>query len=236
MTNAPSEREELELLASRQVDQDLSAEERSRLENGLAREPALRETLRGFQSLGTLLRRWSERRVPEVREEFCKEVLATIEASGASDEDEEVGALLSRWGAKTVSFDAERYTASVIERLRPVVRGRTETQTAERRPRSVPRTLVFRLRVPLAAAASIALAFTAYLTVVARSRTVCDVRIASAIEALEGPQGGTRVASVSFRRDDPAVTGKADSRGGPSFLAISAGSTGGTWGAVEPPS
>lgn len=172
---------DLAFLLSRGLDGDLSAEERCRLDDVLSQSESLRSEAAKFESLGRLIDRWAKKPV----EVDWKHLAALTAASAGSAEDKRLGKvddLLLRWRNQNVGIEALDLTGSVLARIHSERRGVN------------PYRLVWRLGVPLAAAAAIVLAVTATTWFAPARNPICEVAI-----------GPSRNAAVAERRMESRV-------------------------------
>ncbi len=139
--------DDLAFLISRGLDGDLSPAERRRLDAALSQSESLRAEVSKFEAVDQLVERWGEKPV-----EVDWQYLATLtSASAGSADDERLGKvddLLRRWRNRNAGIEGIDLTTNVLARIR-----------SERR-RATPYRFVFRLGIPLAAAAAIVLAVT----------------------------------------------------------------------------
>lgn len=134
-------------LVSRDLDGDLSAAEKSRLERLLGESAELRGEALAFRRMESLLtaRRDDEARIDWLNYE--KLILARVEDS--DDESPAMEQVLHAWGRRQPEWDQEGFAGEVLSRI------------ATPQKRAMPWWKVVRLGAPLAAAAAIVIAFTA---------------------------------------------------------------------------
>lgn len=157
--------DDLAFLASRSLDETLSAPEKERLEAALADSESLRRDAEQLEAIRRVMARWGERPV-----EIDWDQQATlIVAQAAGDDDamlDRVDELVGRWGEDLGPSVPRGFAEDVVQRL----------AGTDRRPARM--AVIFRLGVPLAAAAAIALAFVgpAWFTESATSLSVVHFR------------------------------------------------------------
>jgi len=186
--------DDLAFLISRRLDGDLSPTEQRRLDEALSRSESLRAEASKFDAVGQLIERWGKTPV----EVDWKHHAALTSASAGSADDERLGKvddLLLRWRNRSVGVEAIDLTASVLAKVR------------SQRRRANPYRLVLRLGVPLAAAAAIALAFTATTWFSPARNPICRVAIGPSSWSAAGVEQGveSRVV-VAFAQSGEAAT------------------------------
>jgi hypothetical protein len=185
-----------EFLMSRDLDQDLSENERRRLQEAADHSPALRAQAAQLCRLDQLLRRWGD----STHEAGSRDLAPTIVARLAREQAEspEIDRILTRWAATDVNVEND-FASAVMARLR-----------AERR-QPVWSRRVLRIGAPLAAAAAIAIAVTAGLWSPPEPKAVVRVVIREA--AYEPAPAPSRVVVSFVRRiaePDLRVAARAD--------------------------
>lgn len=151
-------------LLSRSLDEELSEPERQRLEDALARSQTLRADAGQFRALHRLMKRWG-RQPADI--DFAHH--AALIAAQTADEDSEalrnVDRLLARWGSRRVALDEGKFVDAVMSRVLPHPTRALRTR------------LIFRLAVPLAAAAAVAVALTTGVWFTPGAKPRCHVAI-----------------------------------------------------------
>jgi hypothetical protein len=223
MTDCQYNPNDPEFLASRSLDEDLSESDRRRLSDALQASEDLRCEAEKLRAVDELVKRWGGEEV-ELDWNAHSELAV---AKAMAEQDEETGGklddLLQRWGGKRVELDEEAFTQAVMARVRP---------QKSRPPR---RSLLFRLRTPLAAAAALAIAVTAAYW----ARSLHSPRVLVSFkherEMVDSSPAPIRLSIVSFSRE-PIET-LAPKPGGPgiSFMDIGAGAAPEEWQDEAPP-
>jgi len=167
-------------LLSRRIDRDLSPDDGERLEACLRASPQLRRNAEQLEAVSRLVARWAQRRA-DIDADVLAKLTHAQTASHAADADlARVDRLLHRWGADPGTADEVDLTARVLDQIR------------SRRLAAPVRRLVFRLGVPLAAAAAVAIAVVGTMWFPARPQAVCQVTLADStsqsISTREAPQ------------------------------------------------
>jgi len=167
MTDRPFNSDDLAFLMSQELDGDLSADRRARLNEARAASEELRKESKDLATVDRLLGRWAARGVE--LDWNATAGLIEAEVRGRDAGLDEVDALLERWGQR--EGNAADFSTAVLKRIR--------AQDRELRSRR----LIFRLGAPLAMAAAVALVVfgTSWLeptakpvTVVAIGRTIAE--------------------------------------------------------------
>jgi hypothetical protein len=184
MTESSPNPDDPEFLLSRSLDEDLSDEERRRLEKELAASDSLQEAQRHYARLNELLRLFAVEKLEVDWDAFAANVEQASVSVERKTSQNALDELLARWARGELDVNWERFTAEVMGRI-------------EQKPSAVPwHRMIFRIGGPLAAAAAIVLAvlvFQVKRTPEGRSNVV-----------YEGPTGtlveGNRVSRVSYGR------------------------------------
>jgi len=185
--------EDLGFLISRELDGDLSEVERRCLEEAIRASDELGEDARAYAAADRLIRCWAMKK-PELDWEATAG-LTQVHVAGAGEDDglHQVDALLQRWGASQANFTHVDLADGVLQQIR-----KEQGQVPSR-------SLIFRLRVPLAAAAAIALAVigTTWFAPVGGPMVHVAIRTAPVM----GPAAGEAPrATVSFARGVDAAS------------------------------
>ncbi len=207
-------------LISRTLDENLSEQERRRVDDALAESEALRIEERQLRAVDRLVKSWSSRTA-----QIDWDVHAALICDLAADENgadalRAVDHLLKRWGERSVAFDEQRFAEAVMERVRrdasgDIVRGAEAGRTSRRG-------WIIRLRAPLAAAAVVVFSLTTafwFASGGSNLEPVCEVVVGPrlAMAAPSPADGLVSRAVVSFAREVPV--GPASS-GGPTFQSV----------------
>ena len=223
MTDCQYNANDPEFLASRSLDEDLSESDRKRLSEALEASEDLRCEAEKLRSVDQLVKRWGGEEV-ELDWNAHSELAV---AKAMAERDEETGGklddLLQRWGYARVELDEEAFTQAVMAKVRP---------QESRPPR---RSLLFRLRTPLAAAAALAIAVTAayWARSLPSPRVVVTIRHSDTM--VESSPASTRPSIVSFNREPIETLTPKPGRPGISFMDIGAGAAPEEWQDEAPP-
>jgi len=185
--------DDLAFLISRGLDGDLSPAEGRRLDEALSQSESLRAEASKFEAVGQLVERWGEK---PVEVDWQHHATLTSACAGSADDERlgKVDDLLRRWRNRSVGIEGIDLTTSVLAEIR-----------SERR-RATPYRFVFRLGIPLAAAAAIALAVTATTWFTPARDPICRVAIGPSSWNAAGVERGvqSRVV-VSFAQSGEAA-------------------------------
>lgn len=210
MSDTPYNPDDPALLISRGMDQDLSEAEQRRLDEALAESPALRAEAEQIRAIDALVKRWAARSAEVESTPFVETVLAAVEL-----EDDHDLRQIDRWlrgfGRDELNVDSEEYTAEVLAKLK----------SRQRRPQRRP--LVFRLGVPLAAAAALAFAVTApRWWPLADTQPRCRIEIARGAFMSDGDvdPSGRAAAVVTIARLPRKLASAQSTRSGVSLVAF----------------
>jgi len=180
-----------EFLLSRSFDETLSDDEQCKLDEALDRSETLRTEGEKLRAIGRLIKRAGTQPVDTDWDRFA----ASVDQACQAQEDGtrgKIDTLLGRWGKREAQVDWDRFAAGVTARI-----GRHRTKRSYRQ-------VILRLGAPLAAAAAVALAVTAYFSVTAATR----VSVVSYQQAWTETES-VSVSRVSFSRqpaaEDPTV-------------------------------
>ena len=210
-------------LASRSLDEQLSTSERQRLDDAMAASESLRAEAEEIRAIDRLVKRWG---IGEVELDWATHG-KLIEAKALSrpddDRDCKLDELLERWAGVSARIDDEEFTAAVMARV------------PSRRHRVWRRSLVFRLSVPLAAAAAVALVVTGTLLDWSSPSPRVEISIRQRHAAVESPSEPTRVAMVSFRREPAVGFAPEPTSPGISFMVVGASPLPEDWPDEVPP-
>ena len=199
-------------LASRALDESLSVASKAKLDEALDSSEEIRSLANQLGAVDRLVKKWG-RRSPEI-DWACHEKLikARVEAIGEEDRLDGVDDLIAKW-ASPPPIDEHRFESDVMNRIR-------REQAANRRR------ILFRLGVPLAAAAAIAIVATAMLWTSPSIQPMVQVDIGPPERFVSSDSARTAVAFVSFDRTPRPrdITGR---RPVLSFLAVGSAPSGG---------
>ncbi len=189
MSETPYDPDDPAFLASRSLDEELSASDRQRLDETLAASESLRAEVEELRAVDGLVKRW---RTGEVGLDWAAHrrlIEAKALAGPQGEHDRKLDQLLAQWADHRVEIDDEAFTAAVMARVSP-------------RPRPLwRRNLVFRLGTPLAAAAAVAIVVLGTLRFWSSPGPHVEICIGPRPIAVDSATGVTRVAIVSFRRE-----------------------------------
>ena len=191
-------------LASREIDGDLSADERQRLQEALVGSEALRAEVDGLRAVDAVVRQWGASSIEVDWDTSAQLIQAMVTGKLEGASLSKVDDILARWANSAVDFDETMFASAVISRIAPVAR-------KYRLPR-----MVFRVGAPLAAAAAIVLAVTVgpWTGLAPSPRSVVRIGPAEVFQvAARAPSADIR-AQVSFVQSDHAdLTVDAESDG-----------------------
>jgi ABC-type uncharacterized transport system involved in gliding motility auxiliary subunit len=157
-----------------------------------------------------LVKRWGQAEVEPDWAAYAKLIEARAVAEPDDERDHKLDELLESWAHDSAVIDEKAFTAAVMANIQA------------RSRRVWPRSLIFRLRTPLAAAAAVALVVTATLMYWSSPAPHAEVLIRSPLSAVESPSETTHMAIVSFRREPvPGYAPEATSPG-ISFMVVGA--------------
>lgn len=178
MSETPYNPDDPAFLLSRSLDEKLSEEEQEALDRALASSETLRAEAARLRSLDRLVKRWGNRPIELDWEHYSALTEAQLVHDGDADKLRQVDLMLDKWASQTVSIDAEAFTTAVMAGVR-----------AERKAKSWHR-VVFRLGVPLAAAAAVVFAVTGTLWLKPDSGSECRIEIGYA-QHMGAPSDGS---------------------------------------------
>ncbi len=192
-------------LASRALDESLPAGVKARLDEALDASEDVRSLRKQMEAVDRLLKKWG-RQSPDI-DWACHEKLikARVEAIGEDDRLDGVDDLIAKW-ASPPPIDEHRFESAVMNRIRlerPAYRQR----------------VLFRIGVPLAAAAAIAIVATGMLWPSLSTQPMVRVDIGPPERFVSSNAARTAVAFVSFERT-PQPRDITDRRPVLSFLAV----------------
>ncbi len=176
-------------LVSRELDGDeFSLAEREELARALEESDDLRHAAEQIRLVDRLVRRWGQSK-PEVdAEAMLAQSVGRVLPDAPQTDEEEIDRLIGRWAATRIKTDESRYTAAVMRRVRAAA------------PRTAIRPWLFRLGVPLAAAAAVGFAVMGHLWPTATPTPTSTVVIARQVRSIDADATPARVALVSFAR------------------------------------
>lgn len=223
MSETPYNPDDPAFLASRSLDEELSASDRRRLDEALAASESLRAEVEGLRAVAGLVKRW---RTGEVSLDWAAHgrlIEARALAGPQGEHDHKLDELLVQWADHRVEIDEGAFTAAVMARVSP-------------RPRRVwRRNLVLRLGAPLAAAAAVAIVVLGTLRFWASPGPRVEVSIGPRAIVVDSATGGTRVALVSFRREPGPGYRPEPTSPGMSFMAVGVSPSAEDWSDELPP-
>lgn len=202
MTSEPYNPDDLEFLISRDIDGDLSEEEKLLLSDALAGSDSLRNEADQLRSVSRLAGRWGSA-APNIDWE-SHEKLTCAMLSDDGTQDGALSQVLGKWG-RHAGIDEDRFATDVMRKVR-----------GDRRRWIYP---VFRIGAPLAAAAAVVLTVSSLLWFDSSAPPVSVVQIAR--QSRVDRTAVTERALVSFSRE--SVTEKQiDAAPGVAFLTLGA--------------
>ncbi len=210
MTDTPYNPDDPAFLASRSLDEELSAAERQRLDDAMAASQSLRGEAEGLRAIDGLVKKWGQAEVEPDWAAYAKLIEAKAFAEPDVERDHKLDELLEGWADDRAVIDEKAFTAAVMVKVQAQSR------------RVWPRGLIFRLGTPLAAAAAVALVVTATLMYRSSPAPHVEVLIRSRLSAIESPSETTRVAIVSFRREPVPGYAPETTSPGISFMVVGA--------------
>lgn len=149
MTDADFNPDDAGLLASRDLDGDLSGDERRRLGDALDASESLRADADAMRRVNELVHRWAAAPAELDWDAYAALIDARCRAGRDAQDRPELDGLLKRWARSDVAHDDEQFTTDVMRR---VGAGTVPARKEKRNP------WIYRLGVPLAAAAVLAFA------------------------------------------------------------------------------
>lgn len=192
-------------LASRALDESLPAVAKASLDEALDASKEVRALGRQMEAVDRLVKKWG-RRSPDI-DWVCHEKLikARVEAIGEEDQLDGVDDLIAKW-ASPPPIDQHRFETAVMNRIR-------RERPANRRR------IIFRIGLPLAAAAAIAIVATGILWPSLSTQPMVQVDMGPPERFASSDAARTAVAFVSFDRTPRPrdITGR---RPVLSFLAV----------------
>jgi hypothetical protein len=201
-------------LMSRSIDEPLDEQEKQRLADAINHAVDLREELEAFRGVDRVVKQWGGKHVAVGADRFVNNVLTRL-ADETDQADDEVDRILTQWGQYAPEVNEQLFVEAVLTRAK-----------AKRLGLGL-RPLVFRIGLPLAAAAAIALAVTAGLWFdrdFALNAPVSKVHYAALDSAtdVEVTMGAAPRASrvVVFDRTAVASVSRTDNGRGVSFIVV----------------
>ncbi len=180
-------------LLSRSLDEELSGDQRERLERALAASESLQAEAEQLRAVDRLVKAWAAKPIELDWDHHAALACAQPESEEDSEDLCKVDRLLDRWGARSAPVDAEEFTAAVLARVRGS-RGRRSR-----------RGLIFRLGAPLAAAAAIGVVLTGRSWLAPPAKPVCQVVYESMIATRAAPHDLQAAAGAGERTAPVAV-------------------------------
>lgn len=195
-------------LASRALDESLPAAAKARLDEALDASEDVRSLAMQMEAVDRLVKKWG-RQSPDI-DWACHEKLikARVEAIGEEDQLHGVDDLIAKW-ASPPPIDEHRFESAVMNRIR------------RERP-AIRRRILFRIGVPLAAAAAVAIVATGMLWPSLSTQPMVQVDIGPPKQFASSDAARTAVAFVSFDRT-PRLRDITERRPVLSFLAVGSG-------------
>ncbi len=216
MSDVPYNPDDPTFLLSRSLDEELTKTEQQKLDHALASSEAFRTEADRLRHLNQLINRWGAKPVALDWEHHAALTEAQLIGTGDADKLVKVDQLLGQWASQTVSIDEEAFTTAVLARVRAEQKTKPWHQ------------VIFRLGVPLAAAAAVAFAVTAILWHRPDSRSALTIEIGPPLVMVtpSDHSADRREPVVTFgQEEDPQeVTAVSSARtsSGVSFIAIGA--------------
>lgn len=198
-------------LASQAMDESLPAKAKAGLDQALDASEDLRTLAKQVEAVDRLVKNWG-RRSPDI-DWACHEklILARVEAIGEEDRLDGVDDLIAKWASPS-PIDEHHFESEVMDRIR------------RERP-AIRRRILFRIGVPLAAAAAIAIVATGMLWPSLSTRPLVHVEVGPSERFLSSDAARTALVFVSFDRTPRPrdITGR---RPVLSFLAVGSAPSG----------
>jgi len=180
-----------EFMASRSLNEELSKDEQRLLDETLASSDALRAEADYLRKVDALVKSMAEDKVELDWHTYTRLVQARVAEEHDALRDKRLDTLLAEWSGPGVEVDQEAFAAAVM------------AQVEARGSRARPRNLLFRVGLPLAAAALLALSVTAVLWSQAERSPVNIVHLSSQLTVADAADAATSDLVVSFRRRPP---------------------------------
>ncbi len=171
-------------LISRALDGDLTPSEREQLEQALRESPDLRRQADELGAADRLVRRWGHPGVDLDWETHAALTSANAAAQGDVEVLAGVDVLVRRWAEREPGVDLDAFTARVLTKIK-------EEKRASRMSR-----VVYRIGLPLAAAAAIAVALVGRDWFAPSRQQVCDVTIRPVARSVAVVDGSRREPTV----------------------------------------
>ena len=198
-------------LASRALDESLPAGAKARLDEALDASEDVRSLGKQMEAVDRLVKKWGWRSSDIDWAWHEKLIKARVEAIGDEDRLDGVDDLIAKW-APPPPIDEHRFESAVMNRIR---RERPATR----------RRILFRIGLPLAAAAAIAIVATGMLWPSLSTRPVVQVDIGPSERFVSSDAARTTFAFVSFDRT-PRPRDITDRRPVLSILAVGSSASG----------
>ena len=200
-----------EFLVSREIDGDLSEDERRRLGEALAGSESLRAERDRLRTLDALVSKWAKRQANLDWETHGKLVGADLTGETDDGKLKKVDRLLDEWSRRTETVDSDAFATAVLARIAP------------QRKRPMLRRMIFRVGVPAAAAALLAVAVTVRFWFAASREPVTTVTIRQpAYVQTAMDDGAAPIVVVSFARTATGASGVAQESPGISYMTLGA--------------
>jgi len=190
MSETPYNPNDPAFLLSRSLDDELTDDERRRLDEALASSPSLQAEAEKLRALDRLIKHWGAQQAALDLDHHAALIIAQTAGDDDADKLKKVDQLIERWASKNVLFDADRFTAVVMDRV------------AQELDREMRRGWIFRLGAPLAAAAAVVFAVIGGAWWGSKPEAVCRVEFGPRVAMVTAPTDMTVTPSamVSFGR------------------------------------
>ena len=203
-------------LLSRQLDGDLTDDERRRIDDALCLSESLRDDAASMRKTNDILRRWAGAPVELDWEGHAALINARCQTDDTSQDQPELDGILTRWSQDDVAFDEDKFMDGVMQRIGGNARD-IERPSSHR--------WMLRIAMPLAAAAILMFALIGGPWMSERfGAGVVENQLANTADVGPAPMGApvcvVRFARVTPREPVEASPIAADRPGGISFTAI----------------
>jgi len=207
MKELPCNPDDPAFLLSRSLDEALSAADLEKLDRALAASASLREEAERLRALDGIVKRWGAR-PPQLDWHHHAELTAEMLAPDTeADKLDRLDRLLGDWAGVAPTIDEKAFAEAVMTR----VRGQRKRAW---------QSMIFRIGVPLAAAAAIMLALTARMWVEPRAEPAMTIELGPLAMADSGPAQHGPVVVFGGKDEPPTAPRAGASSSGVSFMAI----------------